>query len=183
MATVIGRFVSRVFGGTLQGSILAIAALVGGCGPYVGTCSWIVPKAKGGIEVVAPRRPIPGECNCIGCKAPGEFVLRRDAYVIEFWNGERWDPDLFVRARSMAGKPLEIRSPRLVENRPVTVVPPRYLEFDYFLNFPLVGGKAPGSGPAGTLRMEIFDREGRSLGTEVVELELVTKKDVNIEWL
>lgn len=165
----------------MPGAIFALAVLASGCGPYVGTCAWLVPEADGEIKVSGPRRPIAGECNCFDCGAPGEFVLERLDYVIEFWNGDRWYPQLFLRVRAPDGQPLGIRSARLVENRPLTRRPDRYMEFDYFLDFVLVGGEVPPAGPQGLLEMEILSADGTILGEERVQLTLETRRDVKLE--
>lgn len=183
MGLVVVERAPRLSGNILGASTGLLVVLAVGCAPVPSTCSWVVPEADAAIEVVAPRRPVAGECRCIGCRAPGEFALRRNAYPIEFWNGDRWDPDLFVRARTPAGQPLEIRSSRLVENRPVTPLPSQYMEFDYFLPITKVGGKAPPSGSLGALTMEIVDASGTILGTEEVTLNLETRKDWILEGI
>lgn len=159
--------------------IFSIAIIGVGC--YKGTCSWIAPKAEEALEVVDWRRTFAGECRCIGCRAPGKFDLSRQTYVVEFWNGDRWYPELFVRARSPEGAPLLIRSSRLDSVQAWGPGMDLYAEWDYEFGVVRMGGKVPPSGPLGTLEMEILDGSGHILGTEAVELELVTRGDWIIE--
>lgn len=162
----------------------ALMAAFLGCAPYIGTCAWLVPKADGAIKVVGPRRPVAGgECNCIGCNAPGEFLLKREQYTIELWNGDRWYPQLFIRARDSQGRRLTIRSARLLRNRPTTPIAERYTAYDYFLDFPISSHEKLQAGPQEPLVLTILGPGGVEVATERLELTLVVRRDISLDWL
>lgn len=71
--------------------LIAAGTAIGGCAPYIGTCNWIVPDSNTALRTIEARKPISGECECFDCDAPGRFLLERDGYTIEFWNGARAD--------------------------------------------------------------------------------------------
>ena len=139
-----------------------------------------MPDAGPEFEVVEPRKPIAGECNCLNCKAPGRFRIVRNAYTLELWNGDRWYPELYARARGKDGGALALLadSPELLRMAPH--VPPSATHgFEYFMRFELEDSKAP----ATTLRISIVDSDGQVLGVETVRLKVESHKDLSVEYI
>jgi hypothetical protein len=159
-------------------ALLALVVVVG-CSPHKGSCSWLQPTHDAGIEVTAPREAASAECNCIGCAAPGEFSLERNAYTVEIWNGDRWYPELLLRARAPDGSTLLMRSPQLRPLENPDSLTGRWREFDYVLGGPF--GETAGS--AAPLRFEVLKPSGEVLGEESVQLELVVRTDYSIEFI
>ena len=158
----------------------ASAAVLCGCTPYIGSCSWVVPTAGTALEVVGERKPTAGECECIGCDAPGRFVLTRENYQLELWNGDRWYPELYVRARGGEGEVLVLSadSPELIRMAPH--VPDRDTHgFEYFMRFDAEDAKSP----AKTLHVRVVDGSARVLGVETLTLGVETRKDLTSESL
>lgn len=162
--------------------VFVLAALTGlaGCAPYIGTCGWIVPEVGEALEVVDVRQPIGGECNCINCGAPGRFLIERGGYTLEFWNGDRWYPQLYVRARSSSGAILTLTSdpPELLRIAP-HVPPTDTYGFEYFLR----GEAKDGTPLPKSLSISVIDRNDVVLGVEVVGLRVESRKDLSIEYL
>lgn len=150
-----------------------------GCSPYEGSCSWLQPVDGTAVTVTGQRRAVPSECRCIGCSAPGEFSLKREKYTIEIWNGNRWYPELALRARAPDGSKLHLRSPQLVSLENSEPLMGRWPEFDYFLPGPF--GKSAGHLPPVRLRVE--SSSGELLGEESLQFELLVRKDYSIEFL
>lgn len=161
--------------------LVALLALVvvAGCSPYKGSCSWLQPALGEGIKVTGPRETASSECNCIGCAAPGEFSLERNAYTVEVWNGDRWYPELVLRARAPDGSKLLLRSPQLKSLENADPLFGRWREFDYFLSGPF--GET--AGPTAPLRFEVVSPTGEILGEEMIQLELVVRTDYLIEFI
>src|SRR5262245_49781690 len=93
---------------------IMLVVVCAACQPYIGVCGWIELTGVKGIQVTAPRRPVVNECNCLFCNAPGVYELRREQYVMEFWNGDRWYPELSVRIRGRDGGRLSLRGKDLL---------------------------------------------------------------------
>jgi hypothetical protein len=155
--------------------LLACAAALTGCAPYVGSCGWVVPEAGASVETVDVRKPVAAECNCMNCGAPGRFLIERDGYTMEFWNGDRWYPELFVSARDKDGRVLTLSStsPDLVEIAPHV----SKSGFEYFVP---IEQKDDGQ-PAKSLTLKIIDADGRVMGEETVSLRVEFRKDIGIE--
>lgn len=71
-------------------------------------CEWLEidePDA----QVTAQRVTIGEEAACTAAKAPGEYRIRRVAYTVEIWNGERWFPQLHLRIKEPAGEHMQLR--------------------------------------------------------------------------
>src|SRR4051812_35158445 len=155
---------------------IAVAALISacvtaGCAPYVGWCGWLEVTGDSALEVTAPRTSsAPQECDCLRCAAPGTYQLRRPAYAIELWTGDRWFPALYLRARSAAGEILILRSDQL---SPVTgpVSSAKANEYDVSVNAVSTEhreGSAPFVRFPDRLSFTVLDRQGSVLGTESV---------------
>lgn len=160
--------------------LMLAAAALSSCAPYIGSCSWVVPEAGAALKMFEDRKPIAGECECIGCDAPGLFVLEREKYELEFWNGDRWYPELYVRARTPEGEILFLSSdsPELIRMAPQ--VPARDTHgYEYFMRFDAEDAKAP----ATTMIVRVVDPSARVLGVETVTLRVETRKDLNSESL
>jgi hypothetical protein len=167
------------------GEVIILLGLLVACRPYVGSCSWLEPTGSDRIEVIAAREPIAGECECVGCSAPGLFQLRRDPYVLEFSNGNRWYPELELRAASPTGERLKIRGDRLLDIDRLLVFERDSVQFDYFLEYVLVAGRPPSGDELQPfeVKIEVLDCESNVLGTEVVIIQPRTRRDLAIEWI
>lgn len=159
-------------------SLLALAALAG-CSPRKGSCSWLEPANVDGITVAGPRETTGSECHCIGCSAPGDFRLERTSYTVEIWNGDRWYPELALRARAPDGSRMLLRSPQLQPLEGAAPLRGRRSEFDYLVSGPF--GGTPG--PVAPLRFEVVGPSGEVVGEETIELELVVRSDYSIEFI
>lgn len=156
---------------------VAIAALQG-CAPYMGSCSWVVPEAGTALKVVEARKPISSECNCINCKAPGRFVIQREGYTLEMWNGDRWYTHLYARARDRQGAMLTLAadSPEFLRMAP-HVSARDTNGFEYFMRF------SNGEETVTSLRITILDAKGYVLGIEDLKLRVETRTDISIEYI
>lgn len=153
--------------------------LLSGCAPYIGTCGWIVPEAGDALKVVAERKPISNECNCLDCSAPGQFAIRRADYTLEFWNGDRWYPEMYVRARAPDGATLDLTadSPELLRIAPHVPAASTH-GFEFFMRFPSEEGE---TATVKSLSIRVLAPDGRVLGTEVVGLRPEFRKDFSVE--
>jgi hypothetical protein len=152
------------------------------CTPYIGTCAWLDLTGNGSLRVVAPRKvTAPQECNCSRCAAPGQFQIRRERYVLEFWNGDRWYPELVVRARTNEGHRLALKSDQL-HSLAGALVGGKWREFDYYADVINVidGSKSSFRFPE-RLLITVLDEQGRALGTEEVLLRLETRRHLAFE--
>jgi hypothetical protein len=159
---------------------LLLAAVISatGCEEFTTTCGWVVPEAAA-LEVVEVRRPIAGECDCQACDAPGRFLIKRAGYTLEFWNGDRWYPELNARARGNDGAMLELVSdpPALLRNAPH--VPAEVTQgFEYFMR----AEAEPGKDPVKSLRISVIQPGGQVLGIEVVGLRVESRKYLSVEF-
>jgi hypothetical protein len=164
------------------GILATSAGVLAGCSPYVGNCSWFEPVGDEAIRIVAQRQPIPNECRCIGCSAPGQFELKRSSYVVAIWNGDRWYPELALRARALDGKPLHIESPQIRSLDQALVRDGLWREFDYFFDFP-ISSPPTSPGMQDPLVISIVTPTGEPLGTETIQLDLHQRRDWSIEWI
>ena len=100
-----------------------------------GARGWRFAQGRGGARADS------GECNCINCDAPGRFLLQRDEYSLEFWNGDRWYPEIYIRGRSKDGAVLTLssESPELLRMAPHVPVEATY-GFEYFMRAENVDG-------------------------------------------
>ena len=165
--------------GIVVGLLLVVSS---GCGPYIASCSWIEVEIDGPLTVVAPRQPTAGECVCLQCGAPGEYRLKRTDYLLEFWNGDRWYPELLVRAREPNGRTLSLQSAQLQSLAGAPYLPRRWKEFDYRVPIVTVhrdGRSHPEYPPHVDVR--ILDAAGNILGIERVVLKLETRRFVAFE--
>jgi hypothetical protein len=159
-------------------SLLAAVAALSSCSQFIGTCTWVVPEANPALKVVEARKPIGSECNCINCGAPGRFLIERDSYTLEFWNGDRWYAELYVRARGKDGAILALSSepPELLRMAPH--VPEIATHgFEYFMRVDPQEGKDY----ARSLSISVTHPDGQVLGVEAIRLRGEYRKDVSFE--
>lgn len=160
--------------------LLVIAASICGCAPYIGTCSWIVPDAGNALKVIEARKPTAGECNCLNCGAPGRFQIVRAGYTLEFWNGDRWYPELYVRGRGNDGSVLTLATDSAELLRIAPHVPAADSHgFEYFVRMESEDATAA----THTMNIRVVDSNGQLLGVESIQLSVVTRKDVAIEYI
>lgn len=160
-------------------SLLAAATTLSSCAPFVGSCTWVVPEAGPAIKVVEARKPIGGECECIGCDAPGRFLLERENYRLEFWNGDRWYTHLHVRARSKDGTilTLEADTPEFLRMAPHVPVADTH-GFEYFMRI----DPEDANKPEKPLNLRVLQPDGQVLGTENIRLRVETRSDWQVEY-
>lgn len=98
-------------------------------------CNWIELGEAPGLEVTGRRVTAAPWEQCTDVNAPGYFLLRRAAYTVEFWNGERELPELFVRVFGAGGKRMVLRSAHLAgePNAKLRSSGPNRTEYDYRL--------------------------------------------------
>lgn len=158
--------------------LLGLAAITTGCAPYIGSCSWVVPEGGADLVTVAPREPTAGDCDCVNCKAPGRFLLEREKYTLEFWNGDRWYAELSIMARSADGEVLFLSSdsPELVRSAPHV---PEYVThgFEYFVRM------ENDADPPKVMTLRIVDPRGNVLGVETIRLRVERRKDLAVETI
>jgi hypothetical protein len=108
--------------------------------------------------------------------------MHRPAYVLEFWNGDRWYPELLARARTNEGRRLTLQSNQL---RPLTgsTASGKWKEFDYYSPevFNEVGNSTIEFRFPERLNITVIDEHGNVLGTEVIVLHLETRRDLAFE--
>jgi hypothetical protein len=158
--------------------LIATSAALSSCSQFMRTCTWVVPEGNPALKVVEARKPIHAECNCINCSAPGRFLIERDAYTLEIWNGDRWYAELYVRARGKDGTILELSSdpPELLRMAP-HVPQAATRGFEYFMRVELQEGRDY----ARFLRISVTHPDGRALGVEAIRLRGESRKDVSFE--
>ncbi len=169
----------------MKSALLAVACIAAssalyGCAPYLGSCRWAIPEAGHSVQVVGKRVSTAGECNCLRCAAPGDFKLRRDRYTLEFWNGDRWYPELYVRARTENGERLFLSSAQLL---PLTksTVGGRAKEFEYWVR--LIGESGGEAAKPVLLTVTIKSEDGTVLGVEDIALRIEYRRDPSIETI
>ena len=158
--------------------LIAASAALCSCSQFIGTCSWVVPEGNPALKVVEARKPIHDECNCINCSAPGRFLIERDAYTLEIWNGDRWYAELYVRARGKDGSILSLSSdpPELLRMAP-HVPEAATRGFEYFMRVEHHDGKDDTK----VLRISVSHPDGHALGVEAIRVREETRKDVSFE--
>ena len=156
---------------------------------YPGTCAWFVIVSDAPVKVIAPRKvTAPQECACKACAAPGEFELRGAGYVLQFWNGDRADPILLVRARNEAGEALLLTSEEL-KLRPIaaTQIPrtSRWREFDYWSDdiYGQDGFLTSHTHFPEQAVISVRDAHGQLLGTSQIRLKLETRREFRYDSL
>lgn len=179
---VVGSVVFESVAHSCTRFILTLAAVVAlsSCAPFVGSCTWVVPEGDTALKVVEARKPIAGECECIGCDAPGRFLLEREHYTLEFWNGDRWYTLLHVRARSKDGTILTLTadSPEFRRMAPHVPAAATY-GFEYFMRVDPEDARKPEK----PLNLSVQLPDGQVLGTESVRLRVETRSDWQVEYL
>lgn len=162
-------------------SFLTAAAVLSGCAPYMGSCTWVEPKTRTGLEVVEARKPSGNDCNCLRCNAPGRFQVARDTYTLEMWNGDRYWGELYLRARGKDGQALKLVSDSPELRRIARRVPKSEAHhgFEYFMRFP----QEEGDDVTQPLRLRVVDAEGKELGIEDLDLLIKSRKDIGIEYI
>lgn len=157
---------------------ILITSLGPACVPFVATCTW-VELTGADLRLVSLRQPERGECGTAGRKAPGVYRLDRAAYTLEFWNGNRWYPELGLRARAH-GRRVSLRSANLreIHDQPVRA----WADWDYMLDAPghIEGGDVGSAWPS-ELSIEIVSVDGAHLGTERIGLKLNSCRYLAIE--
>lgn len=164
----------------MRSGFLAVVVALSGCAPYIGTCGWVVPEAGAALKVVEARKPAAGECNCLNCDAPGRFRVERADYTLEFWNGDRWYPELYLRSRAKDGAILTLSSdsPELLRIAPH--VPSEATHgFEYFIR----GEPLEGKSLVKSVTISVIDADGNVLGVEEIGLRVESRKDLSIEYL
>jgi hypothetical protein len=158
--------------------LLIAATALSGCSPRIGTCTWVVLEANPALRVVEARKPIADECNCLDCNAPGRFLVERDGYTLEFWNGDRWYAELYVRARGKDGTILALSSdpPELLRIAPHVPASATH-GFEYFMRVEPQEGKDH----ARSLSITVTHPDGHALGVEAVRLRGESRTDVSVE--
>ena len=159
---------------TVQGCSLAvaIAAFSSSCASWGyrdATCYWIELVEAPELHVTGPRVTWGSYAPCT-LNAPGHFVLRRAAYVVEFWNGEEWYPQLYVRGLALDGERLTLRSPQL-EGSPNAQLrstgTSRTEVYNYFFRDRYTEEYVP---LFERIEFTVLDAEGRELGRESLKI-------------
>ena len=124
------------------------------------TCHWFELAEIPGLEVTGPRVTSGSEAPRTALNVPGHYVLHRVAYTVEFWNGERWYPQLFVRAFTPSSERLTLRSPQLfgAPNAQLRSDYSRTEAYDYFFRGDVL------------IEFTVLDAEGRELGRESLKI-------------
>lgn len=158
--------------------LLAAAITQASCSPSLGSCTWVVPEANPALEVIEARKPTAGECNCLNCGAPGKFLIKRDGYTLELWNGDRSYAELYVRARGKNGEILALSSQpaellRIAPHVPVAATH----GYEYFMRVEPQEGKDY----AKSLSVSVTHPDGHVLGVESIRLREESRMDVSVE--
>jgi hypothetical protein len=132
-------------------------------------CVWLELEDMPGLTVVAPRVLDPNyPSNRCGSSA-GQYVLRRDAYVVEIWNGRSTGNGLYLRAFLHGGSRLKIRGADFAEVHPTVGTIERTYDVLLDLRGLASGRSTPLSMPA-TVKFQVLDATGGVLGTESIRL-------------
>ena len=159
---------------TVQGCSLAvaIAALSSSCASWSyrdATCYWIELVEAPELDVTGPRVTWGSYAPCT-LDAPGHFVLRRAAYRVEFWNGEEWYPQLYVRAFESDGERLTLRSTQLF-GAPTAQLRSTGISqteaYDYFFRDAYTDEHVP---LFERIEFTVLDTQGRELGRESLKV-------------
>jgi hypothetical protein len=127
------------------------------------SCSWLEVVDEPAAQATALRVTQGEEAPCTKVGAPGVFRIGRPEYAIDFWNGDRWYPELFLRARSSTGDKLTLRSPQLSAALGRGVIRPAN-DYDYYW---------PSSDAVpDRINFSVVDSSGREIGRESIRLTL-----------
>lgn len=133
------------------------------------TCHWLELEDAQGLEVTARR--VKESPYDVCPDAPGYYRLGRDAYTVEFWNGERADhPELFLRALDIDGSRLAVQSLQFfgkpnAQLRGKAAAGKDYDFYDYFL----VEGMRVYK-PGERIEFAVLDATGREIGRELLRV-------------
>ena len=109
--------------------------------------------------------------ECSSVNAPGYYRVRRDAYTVEFWNGDRGDfADLYFRALDGAGTHLAVQSAQF-RGKPYTHLSGSTEvreDYDYFLQ-----DRMRVYTPGERIEFTVLDAAGQEVGRE--SLRVVSK--------
>ena len=133
------------------------------------TCHWFELAEIPELEVTGPRVTSGSEAPCTALNVPGHYVLHRVAYTVEFWNGERWYPQLFVRAFTPSSERLTLRSPQLfgAPNAQLRSDYSRTEAYDYFFRDRYTEEYVP---MFERIEFTVLDASGRELGRESLKV-------------
>jgi hypothetical protein len=148
--------------------------------PTRAACAWLELVDERALEVTRLRTTYGEEASCTALKAPGQYRLRRAEYTVEFWNGERWFPQLFIRARGADGRQLRLDSPQFLDLADGTARIRRAVlaergSFNYVLNPEFRSRFQP---PLERLEFNVLDLAGIKLGRESIRIVRKTGGDV-----
>lgn len=158
---------------------IAAATALSSCEQFVGSCSWVVPEGNPALKTVEARKPIAGECDCVDCDAPGRFLIQRDDYTLEIWNGDRGYAEFFVRARSRDGAVLNLSAdtPELLRMAPHVPASATH-GYEYFMRV----APARGSPLVKSLSISVIHPDGHVLGVESLRLRTEFRRVVGVEY-
>lgn len=136
------------------------------------TCAWLELVDEPALEVTGLRTTYGEEASCTALKAPGQYRLRRAGYTVEFWNGERWYPQLFMRVGASNGRQLRLESPQfqdMGDGNPVIrpAVRAERGDFHYVLRPEF---RSEFRLPAGRIEFTVLDTSGEEIGRESVRV-------------
>ena len=133
------------------------------------TCHWLELEDAPGLEMSALRVRLSPYQVCLD--APGYYRLRRDAYTVEFSNGDRGDhPELFLRVLDGDGTHLAVQSRQFVgePNAHLSGAAGVGESYDFFLEERLRVYK-----PGERIEFTVLDATGQEIGRE--SLRVVSK--------
>jgi hypothetical protein len=151
------------------------------CQPVFGDCHYVEPAEQPGL-VLTEQRPNSGECYRFRGKLPRAYALKRSGYTLYFRTGDRWYPELVVRARDSAGAVIPLSSKQLQELGHKNWEPRAFRNFDYFVRI-YMDDRRPEHNPVvypDTLHVLIPDRRGGRLGQEAIPLNV--RKARHFSW-
>ena len=137
------------------------------------TCTSYVLDDEPVLEVIGLRHMIGRERHCVAAKVPGVYRIRREAYTVEFWTGDRWYPSLHLRVLTPTGERLRIRSPQF-DSWDRSEYEARgdgsMYQTGYDNRFDGPGPRS--SPPKERIEFTVLDREGREVGRESVRVSV-----------
>jgi hypothetical protein len=139
--------------------------------PTRAACAWLELEGEPALEVTGLRTTYGEEASCTALKAPGQYRLRRADYAVDFWNGERWYPQLFMRV-GPDGRQLRLESPLFeVLSDGSTAIRPKVRaergDFAYALRPEF---RSEFRLPAGRIEFTVIDTSGQELGRESIRV-------------
>lgn len=151
------------------------------CQPVLGDCHYVELAKQPGL-VLTDERPNSGECYRFRGSLPREYALKRSGYALYFRTGDRWYPELVVRARDSAGAVLPLSSKQLRELDHENWEPRAFRNFDYFVPIHTDYRRAEDDRVVypDTVHVIIPDRGGGRLGQEAIRLNL--RKARHFSW-